>query len=139
MLERLPLSGNGKLDRRALAPVEPPKARAGRPRDSVEQRLLMIWSSILDQDVTSPDADFFELGGQSLRAIRLMAQINNAFGCRLPMSAVFTARTVEAMAALVRQGEVQDSNLVPLRAAREPQGAAPIFCVQPGGGNTLSY
>ncbi|MEU5539086.1 AMP-binding protein [Streptomyces sp. NPDC020362] len=139
VLERLPLTGNGKLDRRALAPIEPPKARTGRPRDSVEQRLLAIWSSILDQDVTSPDADFFELGGQSLRAIKLMAQINNAFGCRLPMSAVFSARTVEAMAALVRKSDVQDSILVPLRAAHEPEGGAPVFCVHPGGGNTLSY
>nr|BFE60204.1 hypothetical protein GCM10020063_047300 [Dactylosporangium thailandense] len=139
VLPRLPLTGNGKLDRRALAPVAAPRAGTGRPRDSVEQRLLTIWSSILEQDVSSPDADFFELGGHSLRAIKLMAQINNAFGCRLPMSAVFTAPTVAAMAALVRGSDVQDSNLVPLRAAPAGPGGAPIFCIHPGGGNTLSY
>ncbi|MFG2977962.1 amino acid adenylation domain-containing protein [Streptomyces sp. NPDC048331] len=139
VLERFPLTGNGKLDRRALAPIAPPKARAGRPRDSVEQRLLAIWSSVLDQDISSPDADFFEFGGQSLRAIKLMAQINNAFGLRLPMSAVFSAPTVAAMAELVRGSDVQDSNLVPLRAARGPHQQAPVFCVHPGGGNTLSY
>lgn len=139
VLDRLPLTRNGKLDRRALAPVEPPKARAGRPRDSVEQRLLAIWSSTLDQDISSPDADFFEFGGQSLRAIKLMAQINSAFGCRLPMSAVFTAPTVAAMAVLVRGSEAQDSNLVPLRAASGADVGASIFCVHPGGGNTLSY
>ncbi|MFJ5309912.1 amino acid adenylation domain-containing protein [Streptomyces sp. NPDC088350] len=139
VLERLPLTRNGKLDRRALAPIAPPKARAGRPRDSVEQRLLAIWSSTLDQDISSPDADFFEFGGQSLRAIKLMAQINNAFGCRLPMSAVFSAPTVAAMAELVRRSDVQDSNLVPLRAGRGRQERAPVFCVHPGGGNTLSY
>jgi thioesterase domain-containing protein len=43
------------------------------------------------------------------------------------------------MAALVRGSDVQDSNLVPLRAAREARGGAPIFCIHPGGGNTLSY
>jgi amino acid adenylation domain-containing protein len=139
VLERLALTGNGKLDRRALTPIAPPKAAIGRPRDSVEQRLLMLWSAILDQDISSPDADFFELGGHSLRAIKLMAQINNAFGCSLRMSTVFSAPTVAAMAALVRRSDVQDSNLVPLRAARGAQGAAPIFCVHPGGGNTLSY
>ncbi|MEW5351020.1 amino acid adenylation domain-containing protein [Streptomyces sp. 16-176A] len=139
VLERFPLTRNGKLDRRALAPIAPPKARAGRPRDSVEQRLLAIWSSILDQDISSPDADFFEFGGQSLRAIKLMAQINNAFGLRLPMSAVFSAPTVAAMAELVRGSDVQDSNLVPLRAARGAGERAPVFCVHPGGGNTLSY
>jgi amino acid adenylation domain-containing protein len=139
VLDRLPLTGNGKLDRQALAPITPPKARAGRPRDSVEQRLLAIWSSILEQDVSSPDADFFELGGQSLRAIKLMARINKDFGCRLPMSAVFSAPTVAAMAALVRKSDVQDSNLVPMRAALEAEAAAPIYCIHPGGGNTLSY
>ncbi|MCX5386227.1 amino acid adenylation domain-containing protein [Streptomyces sp. NBC_00083] len=139
VLDRFPLTRNGKLDRNALAPVAPPKARAGRPRDSVEQRLLAIWSSILDQDISSPDADFFEHGGQSLRAIKLMAQINNAFGLRLPMSAVFSAPTVAMMAELVRKSDVQDSNLVPLRAARGPREQAPVFCVHPGGGNTLSY
>ncbi|MEV8371266.1 AMP-binding protein [Kribbella sp. NPDC056861] len=139
LLDRLPLTGNGKLDRQALAPITPPKARAGRPRDSVEQRLLAIWSSILEQDVSSPDADFFELGGQSLRAIKLMARINKDFGCRLPMSAVFSAPTVATMAVLVRQSDVQDSNLVPMRAALEPEAAAPIYCIHPGGGNTLSY
>ena len=139
VLDRLPLTGNGKLDRRALTPIAPPKAAIGRPRDSIEQRLLMLWSAILDQDISSPDADFFELGGHSLRAIKLMAQINNAFGCSLRMSTVFSAPTVAAMAALVRQSDVQDSNLVPLRAARGATGAAPIFCVHPGGGNTLSY
>jgi thioesterase domain-containing protein/acyl carrier protein len=105
----------------------------------VEQRLLAIWSSVLDQDISSPDADFFECGGQSLRAIKLMARINNAFGLRLPMSTVFSAPTVATMAELVRESDVQDSNLVPLRAARGPHQQAPVFCIHPGGGNTLSY
>lgn len=101
ILERLPLTGNGKLDRRALVPVVPPKAGAGRPRNSVEQRLVAIWSAVLGQDVTSPDAHFFALGGQSLRAIKLMSQVNAAFGCQLPMSAVFGAPTVAELAELI--------------------------------------
>jgi amino acid adenylation domain-containing protein len=136
VLERLPLTANGKLDRRALAPIAPPKARAGRPRDSVEQRLVAIWSAVLGQDVSSPDDDFFELGGQSLRAIKLMAQINTTFGCRLPMSAAFSAPTAAAMASLVRESGFQDSALVLLRAARGPQA---VFCVHPADGTTLAY
>ncbi|MEQ0559644.1 AMP-binding protein [Amycolatopsis sp. NEAU-NG30] len=136
VLERLPLTANGKLDRRALAPIAPPKARAGRPRDSVEQRLVAIWSAVLGQDVSSPDDDFFELGGQSLRAIKLMAQINTTFGCRLPMSAAFSAPTAAAMASLVRESGFQDSTLVLLRAARGPQA---VFCVHPADGTTLAY
>jgi amino acid adenylation domain-containing protein len=139
VLARLPLTANGKADRRALAPIQPPKVAIGRPRDSVEQRLLSFWSSLLEQDVSSPDADFFSLGGHSLRAIKLMAQINNAFDSRLPVSTVFSAPTVAAMAELLRKSEVRDSNLVPLRPAHGPHAKAPVFCIHPGGGNTLSY
>ncbi|MGE7437602.1 amino acid adenylation domain-containing protein [Kitasatospora sp. NPDC001175] len=136
VLERLPLTSNGKLDRKALTPVEAQRTRAGRPRDSVEQRLLVLWSEVLGVDGISPEDDFFELGGYSLRAIKLISRTNAAFGCRLPMSSIFSARTVAAMAGLVRGSAGQDSNLVPLRHA---QGAAPVFCIHPGGGSTLSY
>src|ERR1700678_1136827 len=84
----------------------------------------------------SPADDFFDLGGHSLRAITLMFSINRAFGCKLPMSSVFTARSVAAMAGLVRNSSPQDSNLVPLGNG---QGGAPIFCIHPSGGSTLSY
>ncbi|MFE6520892.1 amino acid adenylation domain-containing protein [Streptomyces sp. NPDC057794] len=136
ILERLPLTRNGKLDRKALAPVEAQHTRAGRPRNAVEQRLLVLWSEVLGLDGISPEDDFFELGGHSLRAIKLISRANAAFGCRLPMSSIFKARTVATMAELVRGSDAQDSNLVPLRHAK---GAAPVFCIHPGGGSTLSY
>ncbi|GGL91185.1 hypothetical protein GCM10010129_38710 [Streptomyces fumigatiscleroticus] len=136
VLPRLPLTRNGKLDRKALTPVEAQRTRAGRPRDAVEQRLLVLWAEALGMDGISPEDDFFELGGHSLRAIKLISRTNAAFGCRLPMSAIFKARTVAAMAELVRGSDAQDSNLVPLRHAK---GAAPVFCIHPGGGSTLSY
>ncbi|GAA2898255.1 hypothetical protein GCM10010517_63340 [Streptosporangium fragile] len=136
VLERLPLTRNGKVDRRALAPVESERARAGRPRDSVEQRLLVLWAEVLGIDDISPEDDFFDLGGHSLRAIKLISRTNGAFGCRLPMSSIFNARTVAAMADLVRGSDRQDSNLVPLRNG---EGGSPVFCVHPGGGSTLSY
>jgi amino acid adenylation domain-containing protein len=136
ILDRLPLTRNGKLDRQALPPAGPWRTQTGRPRDSTEQRLLALWASVLDVEPVSPEDDFFDLGGHSLRAIKLMSLINNAFGCRLPMSSVFKARTPAAMAALVRDSDAQDSNLVPLRNAK---GGPGIFCLHAGGGNTLSY
>ncbi|MET9666783.1 amino acid adenylation domain-containing protein [Streptomyces sp. NPDC006475] len=136
LLDRLPLTANGKTDRKALAPVETRKAQAGRPRDAIEQRLLVLWSEVLGVEEISPDDDFFDLGGHSLRAIKLTARTNSAFGCRLPMSSIFGAPTVAAMARLVRGTDAQDSNVVPLRQAK---GEAPVFCIHPGGGSTLSY
>ncbi|MFJ9457471.1 amino acid adenylation domain-containing protein [Kitasatospora sp. NPDC101447] len=136
VLDRLPLTRNGKLDRKALAPVETVRAEAARPRDSVEQRLLVLWAEVLGLDAIGPDDDFFELGGHSLRAIKLMSRTNSAFGCKLPMSSIFKARTVAAMARLMRDSETRDSNLVPLRPA---EGGSSVFCIHPGGGSTLSY
>ncbi|MGV9284487.1 alpha/beta fold hydrolase [Streptomyces sp. NPDC003730] len=136
VLDRLPLTPTGKVDRAALLPVEVQQTRAGRPRDSVEQRLLALWASALETDALAPEDDFFESGGHSLRAIKLISLVNNAFGCKLPMSTIFTARTVAAMASLIRTAERHDSNLVPLRGAR---GGKPVFCLHAGGGNTLSY
>ncbi|WP_369366456.1 alpha/beta fold hydrolase [Streptomyces sp. CG4] len=136
ILDRLPLTPTGKVDREALRPVETRQTRAGRPRDSVEQRLLALWASVLETDALAPEDDFFESGGHSLRAIKLISLVNNAFGCKLPMSSIFSARTVAAMASLIRTSERHDSNLVPLRGAR---GGKPVFCLHAGGGNTLSY
>ena len=136
IVDRLPLTRNGKLDRRALAPIGPRLAQPVRPRDSIEQRLVTLWAAALGTDVVSPDDDFFDLGGHSLRAIKLMSLVNSAFGCCLPMSLVFRARTVAAMATELRSRRTQDSNQVPLRTA---QDGAPIFCMHAGGGSTLSY
>lgn len=136
ILDRLPLTPTGKIDRAALLPVEIRQTRVGRPRDSVEQRLLALWASALETHALAPEDDFFESGGHSLRAIKLISLVNNAFGCKLPMSSIFSARTVAAMASLIRTSERHDSNLVPLRGAR---GGKPVFCLHAGGGNTLSY
>ncbi|MBS2531669.1 AMP-binding protein [Catenulispora sp. NF23] len=135
LLDRLPITANGKLDRKALNPIDRPRSEAGRPRDAVEQRLAVLWSEVLDTDEIAPDDDFFSLGGHSLAAIKLISRANAAFGCKMPMSAIFTARTVTSMAELVRGEAKQGSNLVPLR----PGASGSMFCIHPGGGMTLSY
>jgi amino acid adenylation domain-containing protein len=136
MVEELPLTRNGKLDRKALTPVEPQRTRPMRPTDSIEQRLLVIWEEVVGIDDISRDDDFFDLGGHSLHAIKLIARVNRAFGSNLPMASILRARTVAATADLIRGGKFHDSNLVPLR-----QGpvTSPVFCFHPGGGTTLCY
>jgi thioesterase domain-containing protein/acyl carrier protein len=136
VVEKLPLTSNGKLDRKALTPVEPQRTRPTRPTDSVEQRLLVIWEEVVGIGDISRDDDFFDLGANSLHAIKLIARVNRAFGSNLPMASIMRARTVAATADLIRGGKFHDSNLVPLR-----QGLAtsPVFCFHPGGGTTLCY
>jgi amino acid adenylation domain-containing protein len=140
VLEELPRTAGGKLDRRALpAPERGLAGRGGRaapPRDAVELRLAEIVQELLGLEEVSVQESFFDLGGHSLAAVRLVGRIREVFGTALPVAALFQAPTIEALAALVRQGgEIARSPLVPLRAGE----GSPLFLIHPGGGSVFAY
>ncbi|HWS55173.1 MAG TPA: amino acid adenylation domain-containing protein, partial [Pyrinomonadaceae bacterium] len=142
MLERLPLTAQGKVDRREL----PSPAAAGAdgggefapPRDEVELRLAQIWEEVLGVTRLGIRDNFFELGGHSLLAVRLMWMIQERFGRELELAALFQHPTVEHLAQLLRdeEGPRPSSIVVPLS---EGGTRRPFFCVHPGGGEVLCY
>ncbi|HEY0738045.1 MAG TPA: amino acid adenylation domain-containing protein [Herpetosiphonaceae bacterium] len=141
-LPALPLTANGKIDRRALpeADLQSVARAAGRiaPRDMLELRLAQIWEELLDISPIGVADNFFDLGGHSLLAVRLMARIRDLLGHSLPLSALFQGATIQDLAALLRQHPA-DRGLSPL-VALQPQGALPpFFCVHPVGGSVLCY
>jgi amino acid adenylation domain-containing protein len=99
-LPTLPLSVNGKLDRRALPPPAWPAAGArSRPRTPHEEILAAIWSALLERERIGTDESFFAIGGHSLLAIRLVSKIRQAFGVELPLRRLFDASTIAELAA----------------------------------------
>jgi acyl carrier protein len=101
-LKTLPLTSNGKIDRRALpAPaqtrVELATAHVA-PRSPLEQTLAAIWSDILGLSGIGIDDDFFALGGHSLLATQLISRLREAFQVELPLRYVFEASTIARLA-----------------------------------------
>ncbi|MFI9769612.1 amino acid adenylation domain-containing protein [Streptomyces sp. NPDC052415] len=105
LLDTLPLTGTGKVDRRALlaAPVEAPEADLPRSgAGDTEERLARIWCEVLGVDRVGPDDDFFELGGDSLLALQVFDRLTRHGGGPLPRpTAVYRHRTLAALAAAV--------------------------------------
>ena len=102
VLDALPRTPNGKIDRRALpAPAQRLSREAAQPLNEIEHRLARIWRSILGLETIEKTADFFESGGHSLLAARLLARIEAEFGQRLSLLTLFKAPSIGEQARLL--------------------------------------
>jgi amino acid adenylation domain-containing protein len=125
MLNALPMTPHGKVDRQAL-----PKVRLDRsylpPRNPVEAHLAQIWEFILGVSRVGIQDDFFELGGNSMLAVRVMYHIESVFAKRLPISTFFSAATVKDLAELIPQPDSEKS-LSPLIEVQGRGSRRPFF------------
>ena len=145
-LEALPLTHNGKVNRRDLQnrPLIGPALDEGfvPPRNPVELELVRIWQDLLDVHPIGVRDNFFDVGGHSLLAVRLMAQIEQRLGANLPLAALFQSPTIEELAIQINpEGqEIQPVNpfscLVPIQPAGE---RAPFFAIHAIAGGVFSY
>jgi aspartate racemase len=122
-LETLPLTSNGKVDRRAL-PVPPQLDGAQAPgsvgpRDDIETRLTKIWEEILGIRGIGIQHNLFELGGHSLLVARMLTRIEREFGRKLSFMSIFGAPTIEELAALLRSSHksTRFTEIVPIQPA----------------------
>ncbi|MFS0517035.1 amino acid adenylation domain-containing protein [Nostoc sp. UIC 10607] len=114
MLESMPLTSNGKVDRRALpAPdlYSEIKDKYVAPRTPIEEILAQTWSQVLQLPQVGIHDNFFELGGHSLLATQLVSRIRNIFKVELPLRELFAAATLAELAREIEQLQQQDLQL----------------------------
>jgi amino acid adenylation domain-containing protein len=138
-LDTLPLTANQKLDRDRLpAPssVRTAGTRYVAPRDAVELTLVQIWEELLDVRPIGVTQRFFEVGGHSLLALRLLVEVERRLGSKVPLPALFEEPTIEHLAKVVRRKDEAWPLMVTLRSGKERRK---LFLVHPGGGTLLNY
>lgn len=142
VLEALPLTPNGKVDRRALPAPDvsgsQESAEFVAPRNDTERQLAEIWQDVLGINSIGIHDNFFEIGGHSLSAVRVWAQIEQRFSSTLPLSTLMTEPTIEQLAPLLSpSGQLQERQSIVL--IRPGGSKPPVFLIHDGEGEVLLY
>jgi non-ribosomal peptide synthetase component F/thioesterase domain-containing protein/acyl carrier protein len=142
VLDDLPLDIHGKIDRLALLSITPARSQSEKTavdsRDELEHQLTRIWQKVLGIKQIGINDNFFDLGGNSLLAVRLFTEIEREFAKKLPLATLFEAPTIEELANLLRRKgwSAPWSSLVTIKSGGSK---SPLFCIHAVGGNVLSY
>lgn len=126
-MDALPVTANGKTDRRALPPPRRRTAPPADPASPLETDVLRIFREVLNRPDAGVSDDFFALGGDSLTALRLVAAVNRAMGAGLDVPSFFAAATAAGVALTLTEAMRPEG---PIRAVSLREGLAPaFFCV----------
>lgn len=141
-LDTFPLTPNGKVDRRALPEPDPAEYYTPEhyvePCTNTEKELTSIWAEILSIPRIGTHDNFFDMGGHSLLAIRLIQCIERQLGASIPVASLFKAPTIAEMAALIDSKNAPNT-FSPLVGIRPKKEKPPFFCIHPGDGNVFYF
>ncbi|MBW8770258.1 MAG: amino acid adenylation domain-containing protein, partial [Gemmatimonadetes bacterium] len=130
-LPEFPLTRNGKVDRQALPLPQVALQRTAEykaPRTTIEHELVQIWEKLLDRRPIGIREDFFEIGGHSLMAVRMLAEIARVRGRHVPLAWLFESSTIEALGARIG-ADVQAQSEPPLVVLQAETPGRPIAFV----------
>jgi amino acid adenylation domain-containing protein len=142
VVERIPLTANGKVDTAALPdPAEQDRQAGSPPRTPREQVVARIFQDVLSLARVGVDESFFELGGHSFLAQPLISRVNEALGTDLPVQALFRSPNVEQLLGEAIKGRAENvaESLRQLLPLRTTGGKAPLFAVHPATGVSWGY
>ncbi len=135
-LDALPHTSSGKIDERRLPPPAPETEQylddIVPPRDPVEEIVARIWADVLEAGSVSVDANFFDAGGDSLRGVQLMMQVEEAFQLDAPARWLIEAPTVAGIAARVRQALEARAAAAPAAGAAAREAASSLITIRHG-------
>ena len=113
LLDALPLTPHGKLDRHALPVPDYKKPEQGKtfvaPRTPVEEKVARIWAEVLGLPEVGIYDNFFELGGHSLKATQIMSRLRDALRIELPLRTIFEAPTIEGLAGVLTRRQIEET------------------------------
>lgn len=123
VLSEIPLTANGKIDRNRLPQPElaTDKDSYDAPSNEIEKKLVEIWSGVLsvDAESISRNADFFRLGGHSLKAVIMLAQVHQFLNVKIHVAEIFRTPTLKGLATLVVNASVSHFYTIPAAEKRE--------------------
>lgn len=139
-LDKLPVTPNGKLDRKGLpAPLPPNGPARDLPRTPMEKKVAALFKQVFGHDRSVGIFDgFFDIGGHSLLAVKLISLVNTTFQCDLTVADLFKAPTIHQLAATIGQhrGKGPSPRLVRLNQGRHLR---PLFLIHPGDGDITCF
>ncbi|MFC4126341.1 amino acid adenylation domain-containing protein [Nocardia rhizosphaerae] len=140
VVDALPLTPNGKLDPAALPDPSFGSSQTYRAPDGpVQRRIAAVYADVLGADLVGADDSFFDLGGNSVVALRLVARLRTELAVEIPLTWLFSDPTPAGLAARVAAGGGEGSSLAPVLTLRADGHGAPLFCVPPVVGLSWSF
>lgn len=120
LIDAIPLNGNGKTDRTKLEQIAGALFGAAPPADDIQPRVAEIVAKLMSRTDVAPDADFFRIGGNSLLSAQLTFMLQKQFSVTLSIADVFRHRTIDALAAIIRERSQKAAKTAPAAAGQPP-------------------
>jgi thioesterase domain-containing protein/acyl carrier protein len=138
ILDKLPLTNNGKVDRKKLLELELPSVstKYEAPTDKTERVLANIWQEVLGIKEVGIHDNFFELGGHSIKAMTVVSQIHKELNCEIGLRDIFQYSTVSELSKIIAGRTHSRNQLFNLNKSGKPQT---LFCIPPVAGSATVY
>lgn len=119
-LDEMPLSASGKLNKKALPKIENDQLQSlNVPKNALEEELLVFWKETLENDQIGTQSNFYQVGGDSIRAIRLIAKLNKAYKIKLVIADLFSNPTIVELSAVIKSKEGASEDKLLSKTRRE--------------------